>query len=104
MDTAALSPQSHDDSAAALPVSKDATAASAPANALTPPTSEDMNTKMEDDNSSDLSDLDMDVDNEEDEEEITPDHYYGGGKIPVFKPVCYTLLPVYERIMRLCFW
>lgn len=23
----------------------------------------------------------------EDEEEITPDHYYDGGKIPVFKPV-----------------
>lgn len=24
---------------------------------------------------------------EEEEEDIEPDHYYGGGKIPVFKPV-----------------
>lgn len=54
----------------------------APASALTPPTSEDMNNKAED-NSSDLSDLEMDSDAEE---EITPDHYYDGGKIPVFKP------------------
>jgi len=53
---------------------------------LTPPTSEDMN--KQDDNSSDLSDLDDD--NEADMEEITPDHYWdeaNGGQIPVFKPV-----------------
>lgn len=55
-----------------------------PANALTPPTSEEMNhdeTKKEHDES-DLSDLDLD----DDDEEIEPDHYWDGGKIPVFKP------------------
>lgn len=54
-----------------------------PANALTPPTSEEMNTdtKKEHDES-DLSDLDLD----DDEEDIEPDHYWDGGKIPVFKP------------------
>lgn len=56
-----------------------------PASALTPPTSEEMNIgeqkqEMED---SELSDLDLDDD---DDEEIEPDHYYGDGKIPVFKP------------------
>ena len=58
---------------------------SKPANALTPPTSEEMNhdeTKKEHEDS-DLTDLDMDDD---DEEEIEPDHYWDGGKIPVFKP------------------
>lgn len=54
---------------------------------LTPPTSEDMN--KHEDNSSDLSDLEDD--NEEEElEDIKPDHYWdeaNGGKIPVFKPV-----------------
>lgn len=55
-----------------------------PTNALTPPTSEEMNvdeTKKEQDES-DLSDLDLD----DDDEEIEPDHYWDGGKIPVFKP------------------
>lgn len=43
---------------------------------------------------SELSDLELDPKNgaapasEEEDEEIEPDHYYGGGKIPVFKPVC----------------
>jgi hypothetical protein len=54
-----------------------------PPNALTPPTSEDMN--KHDDGSSELSELDMD--DEEDIGEIVPDHYFEGGKVPVFKPV-----------------
>ena len=50
--------------------------------ALTPPTSEDAG--KHDDSGSELSDLDL----EQDENgEIVPDHYYEGGKIPVFKPV-----------------
>ena len=82
METAALSPSSNDGLVANPPDLKNATTTTtAPASALTPPTSEDMNTKMEDD-LSDLSELE-----EEEEEEITPDHYYEGGKIPVFKPV-----------------
>ena len=32
----------------------------------------------------------------EDDEEILPDHYYGGGKVPVFKPVSY-LDPVWLK-------
>lgn len=51
-----------------------------PKHALTPPTSEDMEKRER--SSSELSDI-KDI-----EEEIVPDHYYGGGKIPVFKPVC----------------
>lgn len=50
--------------------------------ALTPPTSEDMD-KLDDPMSSELSELDSDDDNED----IEPDHYFEGGKIPVFKPV-----------------
>ena len=50
--------------------------------ALTPPTSEDNNLK--DGSSSELSDLELDDD---DIGEIEPDHYYDGGKVPVFKPV-----------------
>lgn len=85
METAALSPSSHDGQAPKFGDQKPANATTtAPASALTPPTSEEMNTKMED-NMSDLSDLEEDE--EEEEEEITPDHYYEGGKIPVFKPV-----------------
>ena len=56
-----------------------------PANALTPPTSEEMNhdeTKKEHADDSELSDLDLD----DDEEEIKPDHYWDGGRVPVFKP------------------
>ena len=50
--------------------------------ALTPPTSED-NDKRDERMSSELSDPDSD-----DGEDIEPDHYFEGGKIPVFKPVC----------------
>ena len=54
-----------------------------PANALTPPTSEEMNhdEKKKEHEDSELSDLDL--------EDIEPDHYWdggNGGKIPVFKP------------------
>lgn len=49
--------------------------------ALTPPTSEDMD-KRDERLSSELSDIDSD-----DGEDIEPDHYWDGGKIPVFKPV-----------------
>jgi len=76
--TAALSPKSQHAKATTEPVAK-------PANALTPPTSEEMNndeTAKEGDDS-ELSDLDLD---DEDEEDIEPDHYWDGGKIPVFKP------------------
>jgi hypothetical protein len=52
--------------------------------ALTPPTSEDMDKK--DGSSSELSDLELD-DDDDDDWEIEPDHYWDGGKIPVFKPV-----------------
>jgi hypothetical protein len=51
--------------------------------ALTPPTSEDNDPKREERMSSELSDVDSD-----DGEDIEPDHYWEGGKIPVFKPVC----------------
>ncbi len=72
------SPEMQDPKPTIEPVAK-------PANALTPPTSEEMNhegkTEVHDD--SELSDLDLD---EDDGEEIEPDHYWDGGKIPVFKP------------------
>ncbi|KAI4124062.1 MAG: hypothetical protein LQ347_005878 [Umbilicaria vellea] len=48
---------------------------------LTPPASEEAD--QHDDSGSDLSDLEGDGD---DIGEIVPDHYYEGGKIPVFKP------------------
>ena len=54
-----------------------------PKHALTPPTSEDMEKRER--SSSELSDI------KDPEEEILPDHYYGGGKVPVFKPVCSAL-------------
>lgn len=70
--------------------------------ALTPPTSENTD-KKDDDSGSDLSDLEPEEPPEEpsiyttckDEEEIVPDHYYEGGKVPVFKPV--SILPALER-------
>ena len=49
---------------------------------LTPPASEEAD--KQDDSGSELSDLDLDP---EDVGDIEPDHYYEGGKIPVFKPV-----------------
>ncbi|CAE7196171.1 hypothetical protein PTNB85_05711 [Pyrenophora teres f. teres] len=48
--------------------------------ALTPPTSED-NDKRFERMSSELSEIDSD-----DDKDIEPDHYFEGGKIPVFKP------------------
>lgn len=54
-----------------------------PKAALTPPTSEDNDPKRAERMSSELSDIDSD-----DGEDIEPDHYWEGGKIPVFKPVC----------------
>ena len=50
---------------------------------LTPPASEEADKPY--DSGSELSDLDLEA---EDGGEIEPDHYYEGGKIPVFKPVC----------------
>lgn len=73
--------------------------------ALTPPTSESTDKKDDDDDSgSELSDLEPEepfvapvadtpqvqpIKEEEGEEEIVPDHYYEGGKVPVFKPVSF---------------
>lgn len=92
MDHSSFAPPSphHDDH---LPehTHKDALNTRTPASALTPPSSEDMDTKPpgNHDNSSDLSDLEDDL---SDIDEIKPDHYYEGGKIPVFKPVCILML------------
>lgn len=72
--------------------------------ALTPPTSESTGKKGDDDDSgSELSELDPEEpvaepvpepevkkeekEEEEEDGEIVPDHYYEGGKVPVFKPV-----------------
>ena len=63
--------------------------------ALTPPTSESTGKKDDDsDSGSDLSELEPEdsVEQpapkaEEDDEDIVPDYYYEGGKVPVFKPV-----------------
>lgn len=53
--------------------------------ALTPPTSEDMEDRgKRERSSSELSELELD--DEEDIGDIEPDHYWDGGKIPVFKP------------------
>lgn len=60
--------------------------------ALTPPTSEEYN-KRDERMSSELSELDSD-----DGEDIDPDHYFEGGKIPVFKPVC---APLRERLLQI---
>ena len=49
---------------------------------LTPPASVEL-PKMEELSSSELSDVEA----EQAVGDILPDHYYGGGKIPVFKPV-----------------
>lgn len=74
---------------AALPEASNLSKHTEPAHALTPPTSEDNNTRIDDDASSDLSELDLDMD---DEEEVVPDHYWDDGKIPVFKPVCHPII------------
>ena len=62
--------------------------------ALTPPESENTE-KKEDESGSELSDLEPEDFSEDhpvqpnvkDEEEIIPDHFYEGGRVPVFKPV-----------------
>ncbi|KAG9703004.1 hypothetical protein KCU73_g18230, partial [Aureobasidium melanogenum] len=88
MDTSMLSPAvatepANVSSDAALPEASNLSKHPEPAHALTPPTSEDNNIRVDDDASSDLSELDLDM---EDEEEIEPDHYWDNGKVPVFKP------------------
>jgi hypothetical protein len=74
---------------AALPEASNLSKHPEPAHALTPPTSEDNNIRVDDDASSDLSELDLDLD--DDNEEVEPDHYWGEGKVPVFKPVRHML-------------
>lgn len=70
--------------------------------ALTPPMSESTGKKDDDDSGSELSDLDPDesieepapgqnIEVDDDNAEIFPDHYYEGGNVPVFKPVSITL-------------
>ena len=63
---------------------------------ITPPHSANGKKEVPDGVPSELSDLELDphatgapetASVEEEEEDIEPDHYYGGGKIPVFKPV-----------------
>lgn len=66
---------------------------------ITPPQSANGKKDVPEGVPSELSDLELDPKSapasnavpvkqeEEDEEVIEPDHYYGGGKIPVFKPV-----------------
>lgn len=88
MATTTMSPPSDMDLKAEVKVEED----SKPA--LTPPTSEGT-AKKDDDSGSELSDLEPEdapaksktAKVEEEIEEIVPDHYYEGGKIPVFKPV-----------------
>jgi hypothetical protein len=71
--------------------------ASATTRVLTPPTSEDMG-KREEQDSSDLSDLELEDENEDDDDigDIQPDHYFGDGKVPVFKPVSRIVARVLE--------
>lgn len=53
---------------------------------LTPPASEEADKQY--DSGSELSELELEPEDKlEDGGEIEPDHYYDGGKIPVFKPV-----------------
>lgn len=69
----------------------------ADAASITPPQSANGKKEVPEGVPSELSDLELDPKNgaaqehasvEEEEEEIEPDHFYGGGRIPVFKPVC----------------
>lgn len=61
--------------------------------ALTPPASEENNGRAR--SNSDLSDLSME--DPANQDPIEPDHYYEGGKIPVFKPVSWPRLHIYTR-------
>lgn len=74
---------------------------------LTPPASE--GTDKHYDSGSELSDLEAEtiektddkIEGEDNDGEIEPDHYYDGGKIPVFKPVRAPLpfnLPVVHQL------
>lgn len=60
---------------------------------ITPPHSANGKTDAPDGVPSELSDLELDpkatasADGAPVEEDIEPDHYYGGGRVPVFKPV-----------------
>lgn len=58
---------------------------------ITPPNSADGKKNVSEGVPSELSDLDLDhnaaASVEVVEEDIEPDHYYEGGRIPVFKPV-----------------
>lgn len=90
---AAALDQSHPESLGGGPVVNSAS--------ITPPQSANGKKDVPDGVPSELSDLELDpkpvAETETDptpikqeepgEEEIEPDHYYGGGKIPVFKPV-----------------
>jgi len=69
-----------------LPTVEEAKLPHEPRQALTPPTSEEWN--KHDDNSSELSEQE---DEGDDIGDIEPDHYYEGGRIPVFKPVSHYL-------------
>ena len=80
--------------AVGAPAAEDAGIKLEPKSTLTPPASEEAD--KNDDSGSELSDLDLDPD---DNAEIVPDHYYGGGKIPVFKPVSHTFI-----VKRICSW
>lgn len=51
---------------------------------MTPPASADGEKPYTHGDSPRVSDMDVDL---IDDDEIRPDHYYGGGKIPIFKPV-----------------
>ena len=75
----------------AVPVSNDVQIKIEEKPTLTPPASE--GTDKHYDSGSELSDLEAETiektdDSINDDGEIAPDHYYEGGKIPVFKPVC----------------
>lgn len=60
-----------------------------PKSLATPPAS-DPDTSTENRRGSIISELtDLDIDEEDDIGEIEPDHYFDGGKIPVFKPVSF---------------
>lgn len=86
------------------PVAIDARPGDHAVNLTTPPHSLNGKKETPEGALSELSDLELDshttsaafeLDTAEPDEaeEIVPDHYYGGGKIPVFKPV--SALPVY---------
>lgn len=62
---------------------------------ITPPNSADGKKNASEGVPSELSDLDLDHNGtapsvEAVEEDIEPDHYYEGGRIPVFKPVSWS--------------